>query len=313
MSQSRPPVRLHVAPGDHPWRRDIEAAVERGGAEVSTAEDAVGLIWLARGAGEGLDEILADHLRWVQLRSAGIDQWSASGGIDRARVWTTTRGVYAEMVAEHALTLMLLGLKDMHVYVRASSWEVDSKQRGRLLGEMTVAIVGAGGIGQQLIRYLEPMEPHVIAVTRRGRVVSGAHESVAAGELDAVLPRADVVVLAAPATDETHHMIGSAELEMMRADAWLINVGRGTLVDTDALVASLKAEGIGGAALDVTDPEPLPDGHPLWSEPRAIITPHAANPGVAQLPRLAAFVSENVRRFVAGEELLGSVDHDAGY
>ena len=313
MTQSVQPVRLHVSPQHHPWRADIEAAVERGGAEVAAAEDAVGLIWLARGAGEGLDEILADHLRWVQLRSAGIDQWNATGGLDRRRIWTTTRGVYAETVAEHALTLMLMGLKEMHVYTRASSWEAGSKQRGRLLGDMTVAVVGAGGIGQQLIRYLEPMGPHVIAVTRRGRLVAGAHENVVAGELRGILPRADVVVLAAPATHETHHLIGGAELEAMRPNAWLVNVGRGTLIDTDALVVALERGDIGGAALDVTDPEPLPDGHPLWCEPRAIITPHAANPGVAQLPRLAAFITENVRRFVTGEELLGRVDHEAGY
>lgn len=313
MNQNLGTVRLHVGPHHHPWRRDVEVAVERGGAVVSAAEEAVGLIWLARGAGEGLDEILGDHLRWVQLRSAGIDQWNATGGLDRTRIWTTTRGVYAETVAEHALTLMLMGLKEMHVYTRASSWEVDSKQRGRLLGEMTVAVAGAGGIGQQLIRYLEPMSPHVIAVTRRGRVVAGAHENVVAGELGAVLPRADVIVLAAPATDQTHHLIGSAELETMRPNAWLVNVGRGTLIDTEALVVALKGGGIGGAALDVTDPEPLPDGHPLWSEPRAIITPHAANPGIAQLPRLSAFITENVRRFVTDEELLGRVDHDAGY
>lgn len=306
-------IRLHVGPPEHPWRADIEDAVRRGGAEVVVAEEASGLIWLARGAGEGLEGILGDHLRWVQLRSAGVDQWTSIGGLDRARRWTAARGVYAETVAEHALTLVLMGLKDMHRYTRASGWDIEAKGRGRLLRESTVVVVGAGGIGTELIGYLQPMTPHVIAVTRGGRVVPGANETVAADELHDVLPRVDVVVLAAPATPETRQLIGRRELALMRPDAWLVNIARGSLVDTDALVSALARSEIGGAALDVTDPEPLPDGHPLWSEPRAIVTPHAANPGVAQLPRLAAFIEENVRRFVAGEELLGEVDLDAGY
>jgi phosphoglycerate dehydrogenase-like enzyme len=153
----------------------------------------------------------------------------------------------------------------------------------------------------------------VLAVTRTGREVDGAHESLSADHLDAVWPRSDVVVLAAPATPGTRHLIGAAELEALPADALLVNVARGSLVDTEALTAALAAGTIGGAALDVTDPEPLPDGHPLWREPRCLITPHAANPAAAQLPRLCRLVEENVRRFADGSPLLGVVDLDAGY
>ena len=99
----------------------------------------------------------------------------------------------------------------------------------------------------------------------------------------------------------------------MREDAWLVNVSRGSLVDTDALVAALAEGSIGGAALDVTDPEPLPDGHPLWSEPRALITPHVANPDVTLRRDLAELVGEQVRRLSAGEPLLSPFDPDAGY
>jgi phosphoglycerate dehydrogenase-like enzyme len=120
-------------------------------------------------------------------------------------------------------------------------------------------------------------------------------------------------VIAAPSTPDARHIIGAAELDAMRDDAWLVNVARGSLVDTDALVAALAAGAIRGAALDVTDPEPLPDGHPLWSEPRALITPHIANPDTTLRRYLARRVEENVRRFARGDELLAVIDADAGY
>ena len=120
-------------------------------------------------------------------------------------------------------------------------------------------------------------------------------------------------MIAAPATADTRHIIGAAELAAMREDAWLVNVARGSLVDTDALVDALARGAIGGAALDVTDPEPLPDGHPLWSEPRALITPHIANPPATLRRYLARHVQENVARFANGEPLLSVIDPEAGY
>src|SRR6185436_9798667 len=126
-------------------------------------------------------------------------------------------------------------------------------------------------------------------------------------------PGAHHVVIAAPATADTRHIIGATELDAMRDDAWLVNVSRGALVDTDALVAALAAGSIAGAALDVTDPEPLPDSHPLWREPNALITPHVANPPVTLREDLARQVKENVARFAKGEPLLSPVDLGAGY
>ena len=161
-----------------------------------------------------------------------------------------------------------------------------------------MAIIGTGSIGRALIELLEPFRVEVLAVTRRGR--DGTIPIDRVGE---VWPHADFVVIAAPSTPATRHLVGAAELAAMRQDAWLVNVARGSLVDTDALVAALAAGEIGGAALDVTDPEPLPDGHPLWTEPRALITPHVANPDATLRLYLASLVRENVRRFAAGEPL----------
>ena len=151
-----------------------------------------------------------------------------------------------------------------------------------------------------------------VGVSRSGRPVDGFARVVPVGELRSVLPEADVVVLAAPSTPDTAGLIGAEELDAMSEDAWLVNVARGALVDTDALVAALAAGSIAGAALDVTDPEPLPDGHPLWTEPRALITPHRANFGPAADAEMHGLFTRQIQRWIAGEELSGRVDPGGG-
>ncbi len=128
-----------------------------------------------------------------------------------------------------------------------------------------------------------------------------------------VLPHADFVVVAAALTPETRGLLSAAAFSAMKRDAWLINVARGGLVDTAALVAALEGGAIAGAALDVTDPEPLPDGHRLWTLPNAVVTPHVANTWDMALPELRALVGRNVRRFAEGAELEGLVDPAVGY
>lgn len=313
MTDPMRPVRVLVAPHGHPWQGPVADAVERAGAEVVAAPDASAIVWLSNTAADGLPELLHDGIAWVQLRSAGVEHWIEGGDLDDRRVWTAARGIYAESVAEHTLALILAGFKQLPDYARASSWDPGAKDQGRLVRGSTVAVVGAGGIGQELISYLRPLGATILAVTRSGREVPGADENLSADRLGEVWPRADVVVLAAPATPDTRHVVGAAELATMRSDAWVINIARGSLIDTDALVDALARGAIGGAALDVTDPEPLPEDHPLWDEPRALITPHAANPGAAQLTRLCALVEDNVTRFGSGQQLRGRVDLDAGY
>jgi phosphoglycerate dehydrogenase-like enzyme len=293
------PPNVHVAPESD---RAIEEAVTAAGGRISALEDADALVWLDSNP-ESFPDGLPDGVRWVQLPSAGVELWLDRIGDGRA--WTSAAGAYGRPVAEHALMLMLAGARQLAVCARATTW-----RRPPLvpLEGATVAIVGAGGIGRALIELLEPHRVEVLAVTRRGR-----DGTIPVDRLGEVWPRADHVVIAAPATADTEHLVGAAELEAMRDDAWLVNVARGSLVDTDALVAGLAAGTIGGAALDVTDPEPLPDGHPLWSEPRALITPHVANPDATLRRYLAELVQENVARFGAGEDLLSRIDPEAGY
>ncbi len=300
-----PAPKVHVGPRAP---EPVADAVRRAGGELTGPEEADAVVWL--GGPDDLRAVLSDGVRWVQLPSAGVEAWLDSGTVDDRRVWTSAAGAFAGSVAEHTLALVLAGRRRLAECARARRWE---DLPGLPLAGSTVAIVGAGGIGRAVLGLLGPFGVRTIAITRSGRDVPGADESLPVERLGAVWPRADVVVVAAPATAATRHLVGAAELDALPDDAVLVNVARGSLVDTDALVRALAEERLGAAALDVTDPEPLPEGHPLWDEPRALITPHTANPPAAMLPERAERVEENVARFAAGDELVAPVDLERGY
>ena len=164
-----------------------------------------------------------------------------------------------------------------------------------------------------LLRLLEPFRARVTVIRRRPEPLAGAARTIGAGRLPGALAGARAVVLALALTPGTRGLIGRAELAAMEPDAWLVNVARGGLVDTGALVGTLRSGQIGGAALDVTDPEPLPAGHPLWDLPNCLITPHTADTEEMTQPLLANRIAENVRRLAAGQELAGQVDPGLGY
>ena len=288
----------------------LEQAVRDGGGQVVGRGEAVGIVF--HSAADDPAEstaLVTERTRWVQLPHAGVERWTSNGLISTDPVWTSAAGAYGPQVAEHAFALMLAGARRLQVAARARSWD---RQPGRMFMGSTVALIGYGGIGRCLLPMLTPFGCRVLAVTDSGPV-EGADVTVARADYRETLPEADFVVLLAALTPQTDGMIGTAELDAMRDDAWLINVGRGGLVETSALVDALRENRIGGAALDVTDPEPLPDGHPLWTEPNALITPHVANPQEAHDAALAERVTENVRRFAAAERLLGVIDPEQGF
>lgn len=305
------PSAIAVAPSDHLWSESVGAAVLRGGGNLVSVEEARGLIWLSKGEAN-ITEVLHPGIEWVQLRAAGVEQWIANKEINDSRIFTSARGVYNQAVAEHVVALLFSACRRIATCARAQTWDPVRGAGGMLRGS-TVGILGAGGVGEEVIRCLEPFGVRVIAVTRSGRDVPGAANSLSASALDQFWPALDFLVISAPSTAETAAMVGAAALAALPRHAWVINVARGALLDTSALVAALKNEQIGGAALDVTDPEPLPDGHELWLLPNVIITPHVANPKSVHLARLEERIEENVRRFIAGEQLLGVVDLAAGY
>ncbi|MEU1985262.1 D-isomer specific 2-hydroxyacid dehydrogenase family protein [Nocardia sp. NPDC019395] len=301
--------RIHLGP-DHDTA--LAGGIERAGGDLVPLAEAEAVVW-AKGP-DTFPERLPDTVRWVQLPAAGIEPWLAAGRIDDRRTWTSAAGAYAGNVAEHAMLLLLAGIRGLTEQARAVSWrkqEFDPRV-GTLRGA-TVAIVGCGGIGRAMIPLLTAFGADVLAVNRSGTPVPGAAETLDATRTGEIWSRADHFVIAAPATAETAHLVDAATLARMKPSAWIVNVARGTLIDTDALVNALRDNTIGGAALDVTAPEPLPDGHPLWTLPNALITPHIANPATG-LPRaLADHVAANIERFAAGQPLLAVIDTARGY
>ena len=285
-------------------------AIVAGGGELAPVSEAEALVWGdPRGAGAleaTVDE--AERARWIQLPFAGIENFVHV--VDDQHTWTCGKGVYAEPVAEMALALGLCGLRGIGTFARAGEW--GGPQGENLLGAR-VSILGGGGVSASLVRLLEPFDCHITVVRRNVGDIDGVDEVLGSDRYADALAGADLVVLALALTPDTDAIIGLGELELMERHAWLVNVARGRHVVTDDLVAALDQRLIGGAGLDVTDPEPLPNGHPLWRMDNCIITPHVGNtPEMAQ-PLLSERISANVRRFAEGRELLGLVDADAGY
>ena len=258
------------------------------------------------------------HTRYVQTISAGVE--TIQPMLPPGVVLCNAQGLHNSSTAEWALTAILASLKWLPFYRDlqcAGRWggreESDrywletygSRQESStpvLIEELagkTVLIVGYGSIGKSIEARLLPFEPgRILRLARTARPETDIH---GVDELDRLLPEADIVVLIAPLTPETHHLIGREQLARMRRGAILVNAARGALVDTDALVESLHAHHI-RAALDVTDPEPLPPGHPLWNAPGLLLTPHIAGSSPVFLERVYRFVGSQLERMLRGEE-----------
>lgn len=276
------------------------------------------------------------RLRWLHLASAGLDTVVAQDPWGHGITVTNGSGVHAVHMGEYVLGAVMLWSERLEARLAhrdAGRWARESAVEalpGRRLRGRTAVIAGYGSLGREVARLLHAFGVRVIAVkadpTRR--VDRGWFEP-GTGDPEGVLPdrfvgpaalrevvaEADIVVLTLPATPRTTHIVDGEVLAAMRPDALLVNVGRGALVDQDALVQALAAGRIGAAVLDVTDPEPLPDDSPLWALPGTLVTPHISALGdVAALWHTAALLfAENLRRYVAGEPLLNMTSPTAGY
>ena len=305
------------------WRRPVLAeAVKRGGGTVSAPQAASALVWAEPTQAQLIGEMVDANpgIEWVQLPYAGIepvvDIVTARPDVE----WYCGKGVYAEPVAEHALMLALAGMRGMATYARADAW---SAPEGRNLLGASVTVLGGGGITDSLLRLLTPFGCEVTVLRNRPELAVphgaapdsavGAARVVGPEALAEVLPDTDVLMLALALTPDTAGIIGAEELAALPDHAWVINVARGGHIVTDDLVEALRTGQIGGAALDVTDPEPLPADHPLWSLPNCLITPHIGNTPEMGLVLLAQRVEANVALRLAGEPLIGPVYLDLGY
>ncbi|MDV8025247.1 D-isomer specific 2-hydroxyacid dehydrogenase family protein [Rhodococcus sp. IEGM 1330] len=301
--------RIYLGPQDS---AAVAEAVTSSGGILGPIETADAVVWTA--GPDNFPSNLPDSVRWVQLSSAGVEAWIDAGIVDDRRVWTSAAGAYARTVASHTIMLLLAGVRGLPAQLAATSWRKD--EFDPLVGTLdgaTVAIVGCGGIGRALIPFLHAAGADVLAVTRSGVPVAGAVDTLPADRTGEAWTRADHVVIAAPATSATAHLVDAAALDKLGPRSWVVNVARGSLIDTEAATKALQDNRIGGLALDVTDPEPLPDGHPLWSLPNAIITPHIANPASGLSSALAKHIGRNVEKFTAGDELDARIDLSRGY
>lgn len=289
---------------------ELEEAVRRAGGDLVDVTEAEAVVWVDPDDPGGLREVL-DHnpaIDWVQLPWAGIEPYRDV--IDGERRWTCGKGVYAEPVAEHALALTLGLLRGVGHYARQGGW---SGPFGRNLLGSRVTILGGGEITRSLVRLLLPFGCHLTVVRRHADPLPGVADVLRSDQLHEALPTTDVVILALALTPETEHVLDEAAIGLLPSHAVVVNVARGRHIDTHALTRALEEGAIGGAGLDVTDPEPLPDDHVLWSLPNVVITPHVGNTPEMGRALLTTRVAENVDRYARGEPLLGPVDVELGY
>jgi len=246
-------------------------------------------------------------MAWVHLISAGHDGVDAAGWPPGVR-FTHPGGALSGAVAEHAFALLAALSRQLDKAVLGQTrqaWGKPYAQQATTLSGATLAVVGFGSIGRRVAKLASGgYDMTVIGVSRSGRPVDGYEVHPVSALLD-VLPRADAVICALPFADETRHLLGAQAFAHCKPGAYFVNVGRGGVVDQAALIEALKSGALAGAGLDVTDPEPLPEGDPLWTAPNVLITPHYAAAGDREAAvRIAEGLVENIRRFRAGEPLL---------
>ena len=271
--------------------------------------------------GPPVDDILAaaPRLRWLHQRGAGIDRIATPRLVASDVVLTNGSGNHATNIAEHVLGLMLAFARRLPVLLRAQQqgrWQPPESREVFELSGQTLAVVGLGAIGSALGERAAALGMHVIGVVRHaeGRAApAGVERIVGSAALDAVLGVADHVAITLPLTAETRGLFSAARFAAMKPGAHIYNIGRGAIVDHEALLAALRSGHLAGAGLDVTDPEPLPADSPLWAEPGVIVTAHTSGLTPRSLERYLALLQDNMRRYAAGEPLRNMVDKRLGY
>ncbi|MGV0373682.1 D-isomer specific 2-hydroxyacid dehydrogenase family protein [Corynebacterium pilbarense] len=290
------------------------AALEAEGHQHVALKDSPDMILFGGGPDDFPDQ-LPDSVKVVQIQYAGVENLQdvfakhAANGVRFANAG----GLYDDTVAESTLALLLAVEHRMKAVDREWNNTQLFEEKEYLFDNKKLALIGAGGIGKTLIRFLEPFGMEITAVNRSGNPVDGADRTVAMKDAGEVWADHDYFVLLTPLTEETRHMVNAQRIEQMKDTAVVVNVGRGPLVDTQALTDGLINGKLRGAGLDVTEPEPLPADHKLWDLDNCVITPHVANIPRFMERRIGGLAAKNWELFTAGEKMATEVDVDAGY
>jgi glyoxylate/hydroxypyruvate reductase A len=253
----------------------------------------------------------ASKLEWLQAMGAGVD-WVLAPGLRRRVVVTRAPGIFGPWMSEYVLGWCSWVTQRMETY-RAAQRErrwIGDVLPGRLRGK-TMTLIGVGDIGREIARVARAVGMHVIGVSRSGQRVPGVEHVYRPGYLNRALAAADFVVVVLPLTRKTRGLIDERALAAMRPGAWLLNIGRGAVVDEAALLNAVQTRRIAGAILDVFPTEPLPADHPLWGLDNVVITPHVAGPSTAE--EIAPVFNDNLARWLRGRPLQHVVDRTRGY
>jgi len=260
----------------------------------------------------------APNLRWVQWIGAGVDHAPLDALKARGILLTNNRGVHANNIAEHVIGLMIAIARNFPRLVHAQdeqSWSIDDNRwTVKELAGSRALILGAGNIGKALAIKAVGMglEVDVMGRNRRASFIDGVTYRTI-DELDSVLPKADHVIIGIPLTPETLNLFDERRIGLMKPGSVIYNVGRGPILNTAALIGALESGHLGAAGIDVSDPEPLPKGHPLWSAPNVFITGHTSGRTPFYWQRGGRILRANIAHYLAGETLENMVDYDQGY
>jgi D-3-phosphoglycerate dehydrogenase len=263
------------------------------------------------------DEVVrGGRLRWIQSSAAGLDHCLVPSVVESDITVTSASGVLANQVADHTMALLTGILRDLPTYFRAQQKHEFIRRPTRDLHGARIGIIGMGRNGRRLAEVLSAFRTTIVATdwwAGEMKKPPQVAELLAAEAVDEILPQVDILILAAPLTDQTQGMIDAQRLALLPRGAIVINVARGPLVVTEDLIAALESGHLGGAGVDVTEPEPLPPESRLWELPNVIITPHVGGQAASRIDDMTNFIAANIRRYRMGEPLVNLVDKRLGF
>ncbi len=260
-----------------------------------------------------------ENLQWMQSTSSGVNYYIDGGCFPKNAALSCSTGCYGNIISEHMLALVLSlcrRLPEYHNLQQEQTWEL--RRYDKPLEDSTLMILGAGDIGTTMAKWMRPMVGKIIGIRKVKRAFPDCYDEMVTIEaLDDVLPQADILVCILPHTPETVHLLNENRLRKMKKDAVIVNAGRGSLIDQEALCRVMDEGWFWGVGLDVTTPEPLPKDHPLWNQPRVVITPHAAGncfaPGSPLDKKVWKFLLQNFRKYLTDGKPENIVDFAVGY